>query len=350
MGTIDADAHVFETPATWAHLEESERQFTPRMVKQVYGNERHGLAGNVWSHYWLIDNSVRALESNINVQIDKSQRDLEDVGARVAHMDQMGVDVQVIFPSLFLHPFTRSQAMEYALTRAYNRWMAEIWKKGAGRLRWVAVPPVLQIEKAADELAFARDNGAVGVLMHGLEQDRFLNDPYFFPLFERAGELGLAICVHAGYNSFSYEQIFRGSGGMVEFRFPVVAAFHGLMMKGIPAMFPDVRWGFVEAGAQWVPMVYQDLKVRYRDLLNREISSNLFAESNVFITCQADDDVPYILKYAGEDALVVGTDYGHSDHAADLDAFQAIRDNPDIPDGAAQKILSGNARRLYALD
>jgi predicted TIM-barrel fold metal-dependent hydrolase len=350
MGSIDADAHVFETPATWSHLEENERQFTPRIVKQVFGNERHGLAGNVWSHYWLVDNSVRALESNINTEIDKSQRDLEDVGARIAHMDELDVDVQVIFPSLFLHPFTRNLAMELALTRSYNRWMADIWQQGQGRLRWVAVPPVLQIDKARDELAFARDHGAVGILMHGIEQERFLSDPYFFPLFEKAGELGLAICVHAGYNSFDYQQIFRGAGGMVEFRFPVVAAFHNLMMKDIPGKFPDVRWGFVEAGAQWVPMVYQDLKVRYRDLLQQNLPDDFFEAKNVFITCQADDDVPYILKYTGENALVIGTDYGHSDHAADLDAFQAIRADSNIPPSAVPKILGENARRLYALD
>jgi predicted TIM-barrel fold metal-dependent hydrolase len=350
MGTIDADAHVFETPETWSHLEEGERQFMPRMVEQVFGDERRGLAGNVWSRYWIIENSVRALESNINVDIDKSQRDLSDVGARIAHMDALGVDVQVIFPSLFLHPFTRGHAMEYALSRSYNRWMAGIWEKGEGRLRWVMVPPVLQIDKTLDEMDFARDHGAVGILMHGLEQDRFLNDPYFYPIYERAGELGLAISVHAGYNSFSYEQIFRGSGGMVEFRFPVVAAFHGLMMKDVPGRFPDVRWGFVEAGAQWVPMVHQDLKVRYRDLLKQDLPDDLFEAKNVFITCQADDDVPYILKYTGENALVIGTDYGHSDHAADIDAFQAIRGNPDIPAGAASKILADNARRLYGLD
>jgi hypothetical protein len=79
MGIVDADAHVFETPETWAYLEEHERKFLPRMVEQVFGNERHGLAGNVWSRYWLIEKCVINAESNINPAIDKARRDLADV-------------------------------------------------------------------------------------------------------------------------------------------------------------------------------------------------------------------------------------------------------------------------------
>lgn len=350
MGMIDTDAHVFETPRTWEYMEPAEQKFAPRIVEQIYGNERRGLAGNVWKRYWLVDKTAISLESNIDPALTKGQRDLEDVDARVAHMDQLGVDVQVIFPSFFLHPYTRNQEMEFALTRAYNRWMGDIWKKGKGRLRWIAVPPVLQIAKARAELEFARDHGACGVLMHGIEHERLLTDPYFFPLYEAADDLGLAITVHAGYNSPAYEQIFRGAGGMVEFRFPVITAFHNLMMKDIPKQYPNIRWGFIEAGAQWVPMVMQDLAVRYRDLLKQELPKDLFAQRKVYVTCQADDDVPYILKFAGEDSLVVGTDYGHSDHAADIDVFDFLKHKSGIERRIVDKIIDTNGRRLYGLN
>jgi aminocarboxymuconate-semialdehyde decarboxylase len=350
MGIVDADAHVFETPETWEYLEPNERKYLPRMVEQVFGNERHGLAGNVWSRYWLIEKCIINAESNINPGIDKARRDLADVDGRVAHMDEMGVDVQVIFPSLFLHPYTRNQDLEYALSRSYNRWMGEIWKKGGGRIRWVVVLPILQMDKVLEELEIARDSGACGILMHGLEQDRLITDPYFYPLYEKASELNLAVCVHAGYNSFAFEQLFRGAGGMIEFRYPVIAAFHGLMMKNIPGMFPNLRWGFLEAGAQWIPMAMQDLAVRYRDLLNQEMPKTLFSDRNVYVTCQVDDDIPYILEYTGEDSLVMGTDYGHHDHAADLDAFGTLREGCGIGADVADKILSANPRSLYALD
>lgn len=349
MGMIDADAHVFENPRTWEYLQEDERQFTPRMVEQVYGTDRRGLAGNLWKRYWLIGTKVHGIEGNINVNIDKPLRDLEDIEARVAHMDRLGVDVQVIYPSLFLHPYTKNQRMEYALTRSYNRWMADNWKRGKGRLRWVAVVPTMQIDKAREQIEFAHDNGACGILLHGVELDKMLSDPYFFPLYEKMDELGSAVCVHAGYYGFTFGQVFEGTGGLLQFRYPVIAAFHTLMMQNVPGRFPNIRWGFMEAGCQWVPLAIQDLAVRYRELLDDELPGNLFADRNVYVTCQADDDVPYVLKFTGEDALVVGTDYSHFDHAADMDAFTHLKEKSGVSPDVVEKILSGNPRRLYAL-
>ena len=33
----------------------------------------------------------------------------------------------------------------------------------------------------------------------------------------------------------------------------------------------------------------------------------------MYVTCQVDEDLPYILKVAGEDNLMVGSDYTHRD-------------------------------------
>ena len=55
---------------------------------------------------------------------------------------------------------------------------------GKGRLRWVAVPPLMQLDKAAEELKFSKEHGASGIVMRGFEGDRHLNNPYFFPLYD----------------------------------------------------------------------------------------------------------------------------------------------------------------------
>jgi hypothetical protein len=34
------------------------------------------------------------------------------------------------------------------------------------------------------------------------------------------------------------------------------------------------------------------------------------------VTCQTDDDIENILRFAGEDNLTIGTDYGHTDQSA----------------------------------
>ena len=53
------------------------------------------------------------------------------------------------------------------------------------------------MDKALEEARFAKENGACGIFMRGLEGDKRLSDPHFFPLYEEAGRLDLPICVHS---------------------------------------------------------------------------------------------------------------------------------------------------------
>jgi predicted TIM-barrel fold metal-dependent hydrolase len=69
----------------------------------------------------------------------------------------------------------------------------------------------------------------------------------------------------------------------------------------------------------------------------------------MYVTCEHSDDIAYIAREAGEDCLVIGTDYGHTDTSSDVDAIKVFRDRADLSADVKQKILSDNARALYAL-
>jgi len=62
-----------------------------------------------------------------------------------------------------------------------------------------------------------------------------------------------------------------------------------------------------------------------------------------------DDDLPHILEYAGDDNLVIGTDYGHADSATELHAMTELQRREDIDPQVVRKILDDNARALYGL-
>jgi len=132
MGVIDADAHVIETEQTWSFMREEDRRFAPELLVST----KNGV------EYWRIDERVYA-NSNLGLNVPEDARDLTNVDSRVAHMDSLGIDIQVLYPSLFLRPLTARAETELALCRGYNRWLAEIWKLGKDRLRWVVIPPLL---------------------------------------------------------------------------------------------------------------------------------------------------------------------------------------------------------------
>ena len=75
-------------------------------------------------------------------------------------------------------------------------------------------------------------------------------------------------------------------------------------------------------------------------------------ELNIFVTCLVDEDLPYILNFAGEDNIVVGSDYTHADQSQERnfqEALQARVDAGELSQGAVDKILYDNPKRLYGL-
>jgi predicted TIM-barrel fold metal-dependent hydrolase len=346
--TIDADAHVIETDQTWSYLDPSEQCYKPVTVAQEAtegGSQR----------YWVIDGQLRARGGSERSYTSSASREMLDVDARLRHMDELGTDIQVLYPTVYTRKIFSSAEGDSALGRSYNRWMADIWRKGRGRLRWAAIPPLLDLERAPAELRFAKENGACAIFMRGYESERHLADPYFYPLYEEASRLDLPICVHAGSANPAVVDFLNFGGTFLVSKVPVISSFHTLLLHEVPQKFPRLRFGFVEATAQWLPHVLHDLARRVDRLvvgehsLRGEASSEVLRKNRMYVACQTDDDLPYVLQYAGEDSIVMGTDYGHADTSAELDALNTLRRESHIGPAVVEKILDANPRALYGL-
>jgi len=350
MGAIDADAHVVECEKTFEYIEPEYRDLKPRVMVQktedVIELDNEGVAAQ--REYWVIDGRLQPKEGNIGHNTSKESREMADVNIRLEHMDELQIDVQVLYPTVFLRAWTQDPTTEYAICRSYNRWLADIWKAAPDRLKWVVMPPLTSMQKTMKEIEFGKENGAVGIFMRGLECERRLDNPYFFPLYERAKELDMPICFHSGNNSFRVRNIYATEGGFGRSKLPVVAAFHSLLMSDIPSKFPDLRWGFVEVSAQWIPYALNDLGLRFKRK-GRRMSDTILADNNFYVACQATDELDYILPYSGEGQLVVGTDYGHADTSSEIEALRMVKNDGKVTAEVADKILEGNARALYGL-
>ncbi|HWP57814.1 MAG TPA: amidohydrolase family protein [Candidatus Acidoferrales bacterium] len=342
MLTIDADAHVIETERTWQYLEESDRRYRPIPVTVDMPSGRT-------RNFWLIDARLVGGRDNVGKETPKESREMADIEARLRHMDEIGTDVQVLYPTLFLRPVTDRPEVELALCRAYNRWLADIWSKGKGRLRWAVQLPLMTMDKALDELRWAREHGACAVFMRGLETHWPLHSPYFFPLYEEASRLDMPIGIHSGIGNFSVVEAFGADDTFRTAKLAVIGAFHAMIMKGIPERFPRLRIGAIEVAAQWVPYLVHDLNLRLPKFLGKEAKPDLLRGGQLYVACQTDDDLPYILKYAGEDSLMIGSDYGHADNASELLALRRLKEKGDVAPAVIDKILCANPARFYGL-
>ncbi len=357
---IDADAHVIETERTWDYLEPSEQRFRPLLFSSphdpatqywVIAGKIRGFRFPTLSEQQLRDLSQRA---GRNMETPQAARELDDVELRLQHMDQLGIDIQVLHNTLWIEQVTQRPDMEAALCRSWNRWLAEVWKQGKGRLRWSCIVPTLMLDEALVQMRTAKDHGATAVCMRPLEGNRSLTDPYFYPIYEEASRLNLAVAVHiANGNPETCElwRYFPGSfrlNGFALFRAPTAVACFMLLMSELPRVFPNLRWGFIEASAQWVPWICHEAARRY-EVEGKQFPEDVFREYKIFVTCQTDDDLPWILKYAGEHGLVIGTDYGHTDPSSELDAISVLRQAAGISQGTKDRILHHNPKALYNL-
>ena len=342
MAVIDSDAHVLETERTWAYMLESECALRPRIVATPEDESSGGES-------WFVDGVYVGKARNVGHDTSKESREMEDLEARLKHMDELGVDIQVLYPTIFLRPYTKRPDLELAVTRSYNRWLVDIWKYAPERLRWVAVLPLLTMDKALEEARFAKENGACGIFMRGLEGDKTLSHAHFFPLYEEAGRLDMPVCVHSATGSFAVHDFFLDECGFSKFKLAVVGSFHSFIFNEIPEKFPQTKFAFIEVSSQWVPYAVHDFARRFERRGIKVDKGDVLRKNRIYVACQTDDDLPYVLKYAGEDHLVIGTDYGHNDTASEILALRKLREDGTVSPEIVNKILDDNARALYGL-
>jgi len=346
---VDADAHVVETERTWEYMDEEAVRFRPKLVAPQ--DEPRNLR-------WMVEDKLRRRAmlgpqrgpQGRNTEAPEEAREMVDVERRLSHMDQLGIDVQVLHNTIFIETVADRPEVEIAVCKSWNRWLADLWKQGKGRLRWSCVVPIQTMDVALSEIRTAKENGAVAVCLRPIEGNRTLVDPYFYPIYEEASRLDLAIAVHIANGNAAYCDVFRSpydpGAAFGMFRAPTAIACHSYIMSEVPHRFPILRWGFIEASAQWVPWVIHEARRRY-EAAGKAFPDDVLKEYRAYVTCQTDDDLPYILNYAGEDSLVIGTDYGHFDPSSEVDAISVLKKRSDIDPSALGKILSDNPRALY---
>ena len=338
--TIDSDAHVIEIPFTWEFMTEAERRYAPFSVAQDGGTE-----------YWVVGQPAASQEQQ------QHRRQHLRRPARVCATSTPGSSTWTswrwtcrcstpTFDAAPLHPEPAHRAGHvqelqplagrsleegpgpaavggHASPALHGRAAGRaVLRQGQRRLRHLhARGRVRETPEPSRPVPAVRDRHGAGP--PHLHPRRHQQQRHPRPLRGRGG--------------FSRASSCRWWG-----------RFHSLLMDGTPALFPKLRWGFVEVSAQWVPYALNDLRLRLQKL-GRPIPDNIMAENRMYVACQTTDDLPVILKDAGEDNLVIGTDYGHNDTSSQIEALRMLRSDGAVPAGIVDKILGDNARALYGL-
>ncbi len=363
QGIIDADTHISEGEALWAMMDKNMYPRRPLVLSvpedTVFGNR---------NAFWLIDGEIYpkpagkgsfALVTPSAQKVQEGRKDstpatreMTDIKGRLADMDKLHTAAQVVYPTLFLVYNTKDRELEIALCRAYNRFLAQASDEAPQRIKWVAVLPLQSIKDAIDEIRFAKQHGAVGIFFRGIEGEYTLDNPHLFPVYEEAQKQNLSICVHTGCGVRAILEMFDISRNHTfgHTRVMPLLAFRDIIANKIPEQFPGLRFGFIEAAAGWVPFLIHIVRRLQKEKFRFASSASLFREYRLFVACEADEDIPYLAKYTGEDHLLIGSDYPHSDPSREDQFVNAINAREDIPAELRHKILYDNPRAFYGME
>jgi predicted TIM-barrel fold metal-dependent hydrolase len=363
MIVIDADAHVMESEETWSFLDPA---LAPRRPVVVRFPEDTNLG--VFNAAWLIDEKVRLFGASptagtrsLRKKYNLDSQHLAVPDERLKDMDRRRLDYQVIHPTFGLLNICEDVALETSLMQSYNTFLAQKCNASGGRLFYNAMVPFRDPKAAVAEIRRVAEMGsAVAVFMRGIEWDRPVADPAYYPIYEEAERHGLAMAVHVGSGSPGMRQVFdhlhRVPGEepfwparMKRFVGPITVqfGFYSLVESTIATDFPKLRWAFLEAtGCEWLLGAVGSL-----ERAGKMNTRRLFDDGRVFVGCEPNEDLAYVTRRMGSDFAIIGSDMPHQDEAAhdDLVGEFDVR-RKDLGDEFMHKLLCGNAARLYGID
>jgi predicted TIM-barrel fold metal-dependent hydrolase len=278
-------------------------------------------------------------------------------------MDVEGIDVAILFRTWATQAINvdgLEPAFAAAMSRAWNRWIADFCQENPDRLKPTGVVPLQDITRALEEARVAvHDLGAITLVLpsHPVNH-RPIYDRYYDPLWALAQDLDVAVSFHGNHAVYGEHLAARYldnlplshvCGQPVELMLTLGAVVTG----GVLSRFPRLRMAFLEGNCSWLPWWLWALDERWEKwgdqelFQQREKPSELFRR-NCFISIEPEEALArYVVAELGDDHLVVSTDWPHDDsrfpHA--IETFLAL----PLSDETKRKALWDNCARLYQL-
>jgi predicted TIM-barrel fold metal-dependent hydrolase len=298
-----------------------------------------------------------------------------DPDARLACMDEQGVEAAWLFPSQGVcmeGPMQPDIEASIHILRAFNRWLDEDWGF-AYRDRIFAVPflTISDVDQAVEELEWCVDRGARVVSIRNgpaftPEGTKSPADPMFDPFWARIAEAGVVMAPHAGFED-GYTRVYAalaeewgrslqpdGTTGdaaqtsvlSILMKHRLVHDFAGILVAdGLFERHPGVRVAYIENGGTWVGDLLHKLQVLHGQ------NPGLFAKNpvdqfhdNCWVAPFVEDSVPELATHIPVERILFGSDWPHAEGIAHPRDFFKKVEEFSIED--QRKIMVENAREL----
>jgi aminocarboxymuconate-semialdehyde decarboxylase len=273
---------------------------------------------------------------------------LVSVESRLADMDAMGVDIQLISPSPTQYHYWVDRDLAPEIVGMQNDSISQVCAAFPERFVGLGAVALQDPQLAADQLSdLMRNRGFKGAQISSLVNGRDIADPCFLPFWSRADELGAVIFIHPWGTTLGTRLSDHYLMNTIGQPFETTVCLSKLIFSGVLERHPRLRI-IAAHGGGYLP-AYPG-RSDHAHAVRPELDAcqcapsaqlrQLWFDSLVFDPGQLRE----LIERVGEDRVLLGTDYpfdmGHYDPAGLV---------ASLPLGQQKAVLGDNAARLLGL-
>lgn len=286
--------------------------------------------------------------------------EISEIGEkRIQFMDEHGIDVMIL-------SYGNNSPMylekEYAvpLCKKVNDELAAYCTKYPGRFYGFATIPVSDVNEAVKELERAVIVlGLKGVMFNGIYQGKFFDEEEFFPIFEKAEQLGIPVMFHPGevdsevskryYQGswpLSVTNIFAGHG--IGWHYETGVQYLRIILSGLLDRLPKLKlicghWG------ETLPFYFS----RLNETMTSEVTGlrypiSEYFKRNMYLTPSGmfyPEDLRFCLDIMGADRILWATDYPYRKPENSREFLNTV----GLSKEDLKKISYKNAEKLFGI-
>jgi aminocarboxymuconate-semialdehyde decarboxylase len=274
-----------------------------------------------------------------------------DIEYRERVLDELGVDKQVVtLTTPGTHVETPARAAD--LAALVNDGFAEVVASRGRHFTALATLPLNDPAASVRELERAMKTlGLPGAMLFSNVNGVPLADERFWPLYEKASELGAVFFIHPNHPVSVEAMTEFWLMPLVGFLMDTTLAAAHLVFAGVPERFPGIRWVLGHLGGA-IPYLAERLDRGFyafkecREHIDRPPSEHL--KQFYYDTVNFNPDaLKLAIAFAGADHILAGSDYPHQ--IGSIPQMLSSLRSLDIAEDVKAGIMGGNALRLLSL-
>jgi aminocarboxymuconate-semialdehyde decarboxylase len=288
-----------------------------------------------------------------------SQKQEEDIRARItgyderlADMDAMGIDVQLVLPPPNQCTYTVPLDIAVKAARMVNDGLAQYVAKKPDRFVALGTVPLTDGTEAAKEL----ERCVTSLGMKGAEiltnvGGRELSEPDFAPFWKKAEQLDALVVIHPNGFTDAKRLTRFYFNNVIGNPLETTIALHYLIFDGVIERHPNLRilavhgGGYLPAYAGRIDHAWGARSDSHGDLPHPPTSylKKIYFDTVVFTPHQLQE----LIRVFGADHTVMGTDYPFD--MAEFNPIGHLASVEELDSATVAAIAGGNARRLLGM-